>query len=62
VSNSETPSADSSVNSSTVNVKLEAELGGKRRSALSFGPFRIYFTGTVLAMNALRLGAVARVC
>lgn len=29
-------------------------------SALSFKPFRIYFGGTVLAMNALRLGAVAQ--
>jgi len=32
----------------------------RRTSALSFKPFRIYFTGTVLAMNALRLGAVAQ--
>ena len=31
-----------------------------RTSALSFKPFRIYFGGTVLAMNALRLGAVAQ--
>jgi MFS family permease len=29
-------------------------------SALSFKSFRIYFGGTVLAMNALRLGAVAQ--
>ena len=32
----------------------------RRTSALSFKPFRIYFGGTVLAMNALRLGAVAQ--
>ena len=32
----------------------------RRRSALAFKPFRIYFGGTVLAMNALRLGAVAQ--
>jgi len=32
----------------------------RRVSALSFKPFRIYFGGTVLAMNALRLGAVAQ--
>ncbi|NQW21101.1 MAG: MFS transporter, partial [Chloroflexi bacterium] len=32
----------------------------RHTSALSFKPFRIYFGGTVLAMNALRLGAVAQ--
>ena len=32
----------------------------RRTSALSFKPFRIYFVGTVLAMNSLRLGAVAQ--
>lgn len=32
----------------------------RRRSALAFKPFRIYFGGTVLAMNALRLRAVAQ--
>jgi len=32
----------------------------RRTSALSFKPFRIYFGGTVLAMNSLRLGAVAQ--
>jgi len=33
---------------------------GRPASALAFKPFRIYFGGTVLAMNALRLGAVAQ--
>ncbi|MDA1278442.1 MAG: MFS transporter [Chloroflexi bacterium] len=33
---------------------------GRPGSALAYRPFRIYFVGTVLAMNALRLGAVAQ--
>ncbi|MEE8045321.1 MAG: MFS transporter [Dehalococcoidia bacterium] len=32
----------------------------RRTSALAFPAFRIYFAGTVLAMNALRLGQVAQ--
>ena len=32
----------------------------RRASALAYRPFRIYFIGSLLAMNALRLGAVAQ--
>ena len=32
----------------------------RRTIALAYRPFRIYFTGSVLAMNALRLGAVVQ--
>lgn len=32
----------------------------RRTNALKYRPFKIYFAGTVLAMNALRLGAVAQ--
>jgi MFS family permease len=60
VSKPETPSPDSSEKVSAVNAKPEATSGEQRRSALSFRPFRIYFTGSLLAMNALRLGAVAQ--
>ncbi len=60
MSKPETPSPDSSEKVSAVNAKPEATSGEQRRSALSFRPFRIYFTGSLLAMNALRLGAVAQ--
>jgi len=49
---------------SSSNLDTDANADSKqieaRPSALSFKPFRIYFGGTVLAMNALRLGAVAQ--
>ena len=69
MSNPETPPGDLSVNAPLEpaepkvpkeNAEPETKSGEQRRSALSFRPFRIYFTGTVLAMNALRLGAVAQ--
>ena len=39
---------------------LAAETSESPTSALAVRAFRIYFVGTVLAMNALRLGAVAQ--
>ena len=39
---------------------LAAETSDHPTSALAVRAFRIYFIGTVLAMNALRLGAVAQ--
>ena len=50
------------MSSSKLNAAANADSNqiDRRTSALSFKPFRIYFGGTVLAMNALRLGAVAQ--
>ena len=39
---------------------LGAELIDRPTSALAVRAFRIYFVGTILGMNALRLGAVAQ--
>ena len=42
--------------------QLRSGLPGPKRhtSALAYRPFRVYFVGSALAMNALRLGAVAQ--
>jgi len=56
LSNSE-PSSSEHADSATPGPTPVKERGV---SALSFKPFRIYFGGTVLAMNALRLGSVAQ--
>tara|TARA_B100000686_G_scaffold354611_2_gene465813 strand:+ start:598 stop:1875 length:1278 start_codon:yes stop_codon:yes gene_type:complete len=44
----------------TASDEQELSLEDYHRSALSFSSFRIYFVGSVLAMNALRLGALAQ--
>lgn len=59
----ETPSSDSSVTAPAAqveNAESKTGSGEQSRSALAFRSFRIYFSGTVLAMNALRLGQVAQ--
>jgi MFS family permease len=53
--------ADSNIEHQTAGLTAPLEQStGRNRSALAFKDFRIYFGGTVLAMNALRLGAVAQ--
>ena len=43
-----------------IDINVDSKQIERRTSALLFKPFRIYFGGTILAMNALRLGAVAQ--